>query len=220
MITFHEVSKYYDTNTALRDVSLKIDKGEMAFITGPSGAGKSTLLKLIYAAERPDSGKVTVGEWESDRLRESDIPILRRNIGIVFQDFRLLYNMNVYDNVALSMRVRKIHEKEIKSAVLDALKLVNLRHKVEAMPSALSGGEQQRVVIARAVVGEPFILLADEPTGNLDPDTATGIMRVFREINAKGTTILVATHNRELFRSTGLRVLRLDNGSIVDETRG
>lgn len=220
MIAFHDVSKFYDTNTALRNVTLKIEKGEMAFITGPSGAGKSTLLKLIYAAERPDTGKVTVGEWESDRLRESDIPYMRRNIGIVFQDFRLLYNMNVYDNVALSLRVRSMSEREIKPIVLDVLKLVNLRHKVEAYPSALSGGEQQRVVIARAVVGEPFIVLADEPTGNLDPDTASGIMRVFREINAKGTTILIATHNRELFRATGMRVLRLDSGSIVEEMRG
>lgn len=220
MITFQDVSKYYDSNTALRNVTLKIEKGEMAFITGPSGAGKSTLLKLIYAAERPDAGKVTVGEWESSRLKESDIPLLRRNIGIVFQDFRLLYNMSVYDNVALSLRVRKMSEKEIRPAVLDVLKLVNLRHKVEAFPATLSGGEQQRVVIARAVVGEPFIVLADEPTGNLDPDTAAGIMRVFREINAKGTTILIATHNRDLFKATGMKVVRLDGGVVAEETRG
>lgn len=220
MIAFHDVSKFYDTNTALRNVTFRVEKGEMAFVTGPSGAGKSTLLKLIYAAERPDSGKVIVGEWESDRLKESDIPFLRRNIGIVFQDFRLLYNMNVYDNVALSLRVRRMSEREIKPIVLDILKLVNLRHKVEAFPASLSGGEQQRVVIARAVVGEPFIVLADEPTGNLDPDTAAGIMRVFREINAKGTTIIIATHNRDLFRGTGMKVIRLDNGSIMEETRG
>lgn len=220
MIGFYNVSKFYGTNTALRNITFNIEKGEMAFITGPSGAGKSTLLKLIYADERPDSGKVTVGDWESDRFKESDIPYLRRNIGIVFQDFRLLYNMNVYDNVALSLRVRRIPEREIKPIVLDVLKLVNLRHKVLDLPSTLSGGEQQRVVIARAVVGDPFIVLADEPTGNLDPDTASGIMRVFREINARGTTILIATHNRELFRSTGMRVLRLDSGNLVEETRG
>lgn len=220
MIGFYNVSKFYGTNTALRNITFNIEKGEMAFITGPSGAGKSTLLKLIYADERPDSGKVTVGDWESDRFKESDIPYLRRNIGIVFQDFRLLYNMNVYDNVALSLRVRRIPEREIKPIVLDVLKLVNLRHKVLDLPSTLSGGEQQRVVIARAVVGDPFIVLADEPTGNLDPDTASGIMKVFREINARGTTILIATHNRELFRSTGMRVLRLDSGNLVEETRG
>ncbi len=220
MIAFYDVSKFYDTITALRNITLQIEKGEMAFITGPSGAGKSTLLKLVYAAERPDSGRIVVGEWDSERLKERDIPFLRRSIGIVFQDFRLLNNMNVYDNVALALRVRGMSERDIKPLVLDALKLVNLRHKVEAFPPTLSGGEQQRVVIARAVVGEPFILLADEPTGNLDPDTASEIVRVFKEINAKGTTILIATHNKELFRSTGLRVFRLDNGCIVEETRG
>lgn len=220
MITFHDVSKFYDAHTALRNITLNIEKGEMAFITGPSGAGKSTLLKLIYAAELPDSGKVTVGDWESDNLKDSNIPFLRRNIGIVFQDFRLLNNLNVYDNIALSLRVRGISERDIKPVVLDVLKLVNLRHKVDAFPSTLSGGEQQRVVIARAVVGEPFIVLADEPTGNLDPDTAAGIMRIFREINAKGTTILVATHNRELFSATGMRVFRLDSGNLLEEMRG
>lgn len=220
MITFHDVSKFYDAHAALRNITLNIEKGEMAFITGPSGAGKSTLLKLIYAAELPDSGKVTVGDWESDNLKESKIPFLRRNIGIVFQDFRLLNNLNVYDNIALSLRVRGISERDIKQVVLDVLKLVNLRHKVDAFPSTLSGGEQQRVVIARAVVGEPFIVLADEPTGNLDPDTAAGIMRIFREINAKGTTILIATHNRELFSATGMRVFRLDSGNLLEEMRG
>lgn len=220
MITFHDVSKFYDAHVALRNITLNIEKGEMAFITGPSGAGKSTLLKLIYAAELPDSGKVTVGDWESDNLKESKIPFLRRNIGIVFQDFRLLNNLNVYDNIALSLRVRGISERDIKPVVLDVLKLVNLRHKVDAFPSTLSGGEQQRVVIARAVVGEPFIVLADEPTGNLDPDTAAGIMRIFREINAKGTTILIATHNRELFSATGMRVFRLDSGNLLEEMRG
>lgn len=220
MITFYDVSKFYDAHAALRNITLNIEKGEMAFITGPSGAGKSTLLKLIYAAELPDSGKVTVGDWESDNLKESKIPFLRRNIGIVFQDFRLLNNLNVYDNIALSLRVRGISERDIKQVVLDVLKLVNLRHKVDAFPSTLSGGEQQRVVIARAVVGEPFIVLADEPTGNLDPDTAAGIMRIFREINAKGTTILIATHNRELFSATGMRVFRLDSGNLLEEMRG
>lgn len=220
MITFHDVSKFYDAHAALRNITLNIEKGEMAFITGPSGAGKSTLLKLIYAAELPDSGKVTVGDWESDNLKESKIPFLRRNIGIVFQDFRLLNNLNVYDNIALSLRVRGISERDIKQVVLDVLKLVNLRHKVDAFPSTLSGGEQQRVVIARAVVGEPFIVLADEPTGNLDPDTAGGIMRIFKEINAKGTTILIATHNRELFSATGMRVFRLDSGNLLEEMRG
>lgn len=220
MINFQQVSKFYDTATALRDINLSIEKGETAFITGPSGAGKSTLMKLIYAAELPDSGRITIAEWETDKLDGATIPQLRRNIGIVFQDFRLLLNKNVYDNVALALRVRRIPEKEVKALVLDALKMVNLRHKTDSFPSTLSGGEQQRVVIARAIVGEPIIVLADEPTGNLDPDTAAGIMRIFKEINVRGTTILIATHNRELFRDTGKRVIRLDNGNMVNEERG
>lgn len=220
MINFQEVSKYYDTVTALRNITFSIEKGEMAFITGPSGAGKTTLLKLIYAAEVPDSGKVSVADRDTDKLNGSSIPKLRRNIGIVFQDFRLLSNKDVFDNVALTLRVRKISEREVKPLVFDALKMVNLRHKTDCFPSTLSGGEQQRVVIARAIVGEPLILLADEPTGNLDPDTASGIIRIFKEINAKGTTILIATHNLYLFKDTGKRVLRLDNASIVREERG
>ncbi len=220
MISFKQVSKYYDTTTALRNINLFIEKGETAFITGPSGAGKTTLMRMVYAAEFPDSGRVTVAEWDTYGLSGSSIPKLRRSIGIVFQDFRLLLNRNVFDNVALALRVRKVPEREVKPLVLEALKMVNLRHKTDSFPAALSGGEQQRVVIARAVVGDPIIVLADEPTGNLDPDTATGIMRIFREINARGTTILVATHNKELFRNTGKRVVRLDNGDIVSEEAG
>ena len=220
MIEFQEVSKFYDTVTALRNINLFIGKGEMLFLTGPSGAGKSTLLKLIYAAEMPDSGRITIATWDTARLNGSTIPKLRRTIGIVFQDFRLLLNRNVFDNIALTLRVRRVSEREVKALVLDALRMVNLRHKADNLPSALSGGEQQRVVIARAIVGDPTILLADEPTGNLDPDTAAGIMRIFKEINARGTTILIATHNPNLFKDTGLRVLRLDNASLVREEKG
>jgi cell division transport system ATP-binding protein len=220
MIHFSGVSKHYNTTAALKDINLSIEKGEMAFFTGPSGAGKTTLLRLIYAAEFPDTGRITVYGWDMDSLDSTDIPLLRRSIGIVFQDFRLLLNKNAFDNVALALRVRKISEREVRVRVLDALKMVNLRHKIDSHPSTLSGGEQQRVVIARAIVGEPFILLADEPTGNLDPETASGIMRIFREINAKGTTILIATHNKDLFRDTGKRVFRMDSGSIVREERG
>ncbi|HXX58301.1 MAG TPA: cell division ATP-binding protein FtsE, partial [Thermodesulfovibrionales bacterium] len=220
MIHFDNVSKYYDTNTAIRNITLSFEKGELAFITGPSGAGKTTLLKLIYAAELPDSGSVSVADWQTDRLDGSTIPLLRRNTGIVFQDFRLLDNMTVFDNVALSLRVRNVPERNVKEEVLDALKMVNLRHKTDSFPPALSGGEQQRVVIARAIIGEPTILLADEPTGNLDADTAAGIMNIVREINAKGTTILIATHNRDLFKNSGKRVIRLDAGSLVGEARG
>lgn len=220
MIQFNSVSKSYDNNTALRDINLSIEKGEMAFLTGPSGAGKTTLLKLIYAADLPDKGKVTIDKWETDKLNASEIPFLRRTIGIVFQDFRLLENKSVFDNVALALRIRNIPERDIKPQVLDALKLVNLRHKTENFPPSLSGGEQQRIVIARALVGEPAILLADEPTGNLDPDTAAGIVRIFKEINAKGTTMFVATHNRALFKDTGNRVIKLDGGAIVGEDKG
>ena len=220
MIRFQKVSKHYGNQTALRDITFSVEKGDMAFITGPSGSGKTTLLKLIYLAEKPDEGTISIGERETGKIRESDIPIMRRNMGFVFQDFRLLNNRNVFDNVALALRIRGVDEKEVKTRVFESLKSVNLRHKTDSHPAALSGGEQQRVVIARAIVSEPAIILADEPTGNVDPDTAAGIVKTFKDINIKGTTILIATHNRELFRNTGRKVLRLDNGNLVGEERG
>jgi cell division transport system ATP-binding protein len=220
MITFLDVTKEYDKQTALRNITFSIEKGEMAFITGPSGSGKTTLLKLIYLAEHADSGSITVAGFEIDQLRESSVPILRRHIGVVFQDFRLLANRDVFDNVALALRIRGVGEKEARGRVFEALKTVNLRHKSDAFPRRLSGGEQQRVVIARAIVSEPTVLLADEPTGNLDPDTAYGVMRTFKDINAKGTTVLIATHNRELFRHTGRKVIRLDTGNLIGEEKG
>jgi len=220
MIRFDEVSKHYDTHTALRKVTFSIEKGEMVFITGPSGSGKSTLLKLIYMAERPDEGNISVSEWDTNTVRESQIPLLRRNIGVVFQDFRLLGNRDIFENVALSLRIRGVEEKELKARVFEALKSVNLRHKTENYPDTLSGGEQQRVAIARAIVSDPMIILADEPTGNVDPDASTGIIRTFKDINAKGATIVIATHNRELFRNTGRRVLKLDFGNYAGEELG
>ncbi len=220
MIHFTNVSKIYENQTALRDITFSIEKGEMAFITGPSGAGKSTLLKIIYLSEKPDEGSVTIAEWELSKLKEASIPFLRRNIGVVFQDFRLLDNRNVFDNIAMALRIRGMTEYDVKERVMEVLKTVNLRHKADSFPKTLSGGEQQRVVIARAIVGEPTVLLADEPTGNLDADTAAGITRMFKEINAKGTTVLVATHNKELFRNTGRRVIKIDNGTIVGEEMG
>ena len=220
MIYFKNVSKHYDTHTALRKVTFFVEKGEMAFITGPSGSGKSTLMKLIYMAERPDEGNITVSDWEVDNIRESHIPALRRSIGVVFQDFMLLDNRNVFENVALALRIRGVDEKDLKPKVFEALKIVNLRHKADCYPYALSGGEQQRVSIARAIVSEPIIILADEPTGNVDPDTSAGIIRTFKDINARGATILIATHNRELFRNTAKRVLKLDFGNFVGEEIG
>jgi cell division transport system ATP-binding protein len=150
-------------------------------------------------------------------LKESSIPFLRRNIGVVFQDFRLLADRNIFENVALALRIRGLNEKEIKSIVYSTLKIVNLRHKTDSLPNSLSGGEQQRVVIARAIATEPSVLLADEPTGNLDHDTAAGIMRTFKSINSRGTTVIIATHNRELFRNTAKRVFMLDAGNLVRE---
>jgi cell division transport system ATP-binding protein len=220
MIRFQNVSKHYGNQTALRDITFLIEKGEMVFITGPSGSGKTTLLRLIYLAEKPDEGTISVAEWETGKMKESNVPLVRRNMGFIFQDFRLLNNRNIFDNVALTLRIRGADEKELKTKIFEALKLVNLRHKTDSYPLALSGGEQQRVVIARAIVSEPAIILADEPTGNVDPDTSAGIIRTFKEINIKGTTILIATHNRELFRNTGRRVLRLDTGNLVGEETG
>jgi cell division transport system ATP-binding protein len=220
MIQFQKVSKQYDNQTALRDITFSITKGEMVFITGPSGSGKTTLLRLIYLAEKPDEGTISIGEWETGKIKESDIPRVRREMGFVFQDFRLLDNRNVFDNVALALRIRGVDEKELKTRVFESLKSVNLRHKTDSYPLALSGGEQQRVVIARAIVSDPTIILADEPTGNVDPDTAAGIVKAFKDINIKGTTVLIATHNRELFRNTGRKVLRLDTGNLVGEERG
>jgi len=220
MVSFEDVTKLYDNYTALKRITFSIQKGEMVYVTGPSGAGKSTLLKLIYQAERPDEGVITVAGVRTDTLKDGDVPYLRRRIGVVFQDFRLLASRTVYDNVALALRLRGMPKRQLRPLVMETLKMVHLRHKADAYPPSLSGGEQQRVVIARAIVAEPMLLLADEPTGNLDVDTAAGIMRRFKEINAKGTTVVIATHNRELFRNTGLRVLRLDEGLLVREEIG
>ena len=220
MIRFNDVSKHYDNQTALRKITFSVEKGDMVFITGPSGSGKSTLLKLIFSAVKPDEGDIIIADTELRTLKESDISSLRKKIGVVFQDFRLLSNRDIFENVALTLRIRGMDEKEIKVRVFETLKTVNLRHKSDSYPDALSGGEQQRIAIARAIVSEPTILLADEPTGNVDPDTSAGIMKTFKEINAKGTTILLATHNRELFRNSGKRVLKLDFGNFAGEEIG
>jgi cell division transport system ATP-binding protein len=220
MIHFQEVSKHYNNQTALRKITFSVEKGEMVFITGPSGSGKTTLLKLIYRAQKTDDGSISVAGWEIEKLKESSIPLLRRNIGVVFQDFRLLNNRNIFENIALPLRIRGMNDRDLKACVFDSLKIVNLRHRSDSYPETLSGGEQQRVAIARAIASEPSIILADEPTGNVDPDTSTGIIRTFKDINARGATILIATHNRELFRQTGKRVLRLDNGDLVGEEIG
>jgi len=220
MIQFQEVSKHYENHTALRKITFSIQKGEMVFITGPSGSGKTTLLKLIYLAEKPDEGSISVAGVTFSRVKEARVPLLRRNIGVVFQDFRLLENMKVFENVALSLRIRGLNDRDLKARVFDALKIVNLRHRADSFPETLSGGEQQRIAIARAIVSEPSIILADEPTGNVDPETSRGIMDTFKDINARGATILIATHNRELIRQTGRRVFKLQNGDLLGEEIG
>jgi cell division transport system ATP-binding protein len=220
MIAFQNVSKYYEHQGVLKNITFSVQKGEMAFLTGPSGAGKSTLLKLMYLAEWPDEGDIVIEDFHLQSLKPPQIPHLRRSIGVVFQDFKLINNLTVFDNVAMALRIKGVGEKEIKNLVSVALKKVHLRHLSDSYPRSLSGGEQQRVVIARAIVTEPLVLLADEPTGNLDPNTSIDIIKLFEEINLQGTTILIATHNRELFRNTGRRVLKLDGGNLIGEEVG
>jgi len=215
VILFENVTKIFEGKPALKELSFHVEKGELVFITGPSGAGKSTLLKLVYHAERPDIGTITIAGQRRDTIRPGEIPFLRRNIGVVFQDFRLLATRTVYENVALALRIRGMKEREIKPQVMETLRVVNLRHKSDSYPPKLSGGEQQRVVIARAIVAEPMLLLADEPTGNLDPETSAGILKIFKDINAKGTTVLVATHNRDLYGNSGRRVFKLIDGNLM-----
>jgi cell division transport system ATP-binding protein len=220
MIVFQNVSKYYEHQSVLKNITFSVQKGEMAFLTGPSGAGKSTLLKLVYLAEWPDEGDIVIGDFHLQSLKTPQIPHLRRSIGVVFQDFKLINTLPVFDNVALALRIRGVSDREVKTSVSKALKKVHLRHLSDSYPKSLSGGEQQRVVIARAIAAEPIVLLADEPTGNLDPNTSIDIIKLFEEINLQGTTILIATHNRELFRDTGRRVLKLDGGNLVGEEVG
>ncbi len=220
MIEFSSVSKNYEDDLILKDLTFTIDKGELAFITGPSGAGKSTLLKLIYCDERPDSGQIVVAGWDVGKLKQKTIPYLRRNIGIVFQDFRLLHSKTVFDNVALALRVHYMQPQAIKDDVMAMLKEVKMQHKAYTYPQHLSGGEQQRVVIARAMVSKPTVVLADEPTGNLDIDNTKTIMSMFREINARGTTVLIATHNEYLYHGTGRRVFYLKDKNIEQEMIG
>ena len=214
MVRFNNVVKLYEGNPALNEVSFSVERGEMAFVTGPSGSGKTTILRLIYLADWPDSGSISVDGVGTTDVSESRIPYIRRKIGVVFQDFRLL-NRTIFENVALALRIRGISE--VKAPVNETLKMVGLRHKADSYPTALSGGEQQRAAIARAIIGDPTVLLADEPTGNLDPDTAAGILQIFKDVNAKGTTVLIATHNRDLYMNSGRRVFRLSEGGIVPE---
>lgn len=219
MIDFKNVSKTYPNGThALYDVNLSIDRGEFVFIVGASGAGKSTFLKLIMHEENPTSGEIVINGTNTTKLRRSKVPYLRRHMGIVFQDFRLIEKMNVFDNVAFAMRAVGKPYSVIKSRVPYVLELVGLKDKMKNKPSELSGGEQQRVSLARALVNNPEIIIADEPTGNVDPEMSHEIIELLTEINSKGTTIIVVTHEHELVREFGKRVVVIDHGRVKSDT--
>jgi cell division transport system ATP-binding protein len=219
MIEAHRVSRTYARGVyALRDLSLRIDKGDFVFLTGPSGAGKSTLLRLLLRRDVPSDGQLMVGGRNLADLTPRQVQAYRRSVGFVFQDFKLLPKKTILENVAFVPRVLGIPASQQQRRTFQVLKWVGLQHRMTAYPLELSGGEQQRVAIARAIVNDPLIILADEPTGNLDPDLSLEIMNLFREINARGTTVVVATHDRELIRRVGRRSVTLDHGQIVEMT--
>ncbi len=219
MIDFKGVSKTYPNGTvALDDVNLSIDKGEFVFVLGHSGAGKSTLLKLMMREEKPTSGSIIVGSYDLNKIKNREIPYLRRNIGMVFQDFRLIPTMTAYENVAFAMRVTNIPLRDIRKRVPYILHLVGLAHKARVYPTELSGGEQQRVALARALVHNPPIIIADEPTGNIDPDLSFEIMELLTEINRLGTTVVVVTHEQDMVRQFNRRTVKLEKGSVVFDT--
>ncbi len=221
MIQLFHATKYYDRRPALTDVTLQIDKGEFVLLMGPSGAGKTTLLKLLYCATSLDEGQILIQGRNVARIKPSAVPYLRRTMGVVFQDFKLLPKKSVYDNVALPLLVQGLSAFETRRKVMEALKAVGVDHRKESRPAMLSAGEQQRVCIARSIVNSPIILLADEPTGNMDAELAREIVELFKTINARGTTVLVATHNRQVIEQVGRRVVTLDQGKVVsDEGRG
>ncbi len=222
MIEMQDVYKTYPNGVvALNGINVRIKQGEFVYVVGPSGAGKSTFIKMMYREEKPTSGTIMVNGVNLAKLKDSKVPLLRRHIGVVFQDFKLLPKLNVYENVAFALEVIEESPKAIRQKVMEVLDLVGLKHKVRSYPNELSGGEQQRVSIARSIVNSPKIVIADEPTGNLDPETSWGIVELFEKINDRGTTIVMATHNKEIVNATRRRVIAIENGKIVrDEARG
>lgn len=222
MIEFQDVTKIYDNNVyALSNINISIDKGEFVFLVGPSGAGKSTLIKMLVKEVEPTSGKLIINGTDLSTLKRNEIPYYRRKVGMVFQDFRLIPTLSVYENVAFAMRVVEAPYKEIRKRVPMVLSLVGLSKKYKDFPTELSGGEQQRVALARAIVNNPAILIADEPTGNLDPETAAGIMDILKDINNAGTTILMGTHAKDIVDVMKKRVIAIEKGNVVrDEQRG
>lgn len=215
MLHFFNVSYRYNQNDGVSQVTFSVANGEFVFLVGPSGAGKTTIFRLINLELFPQQGNIVLDTWNSIYLSKKDIPYVRRKLGIVFQDFKLLRDRSVYENVAFAMRVVGARRRKIKRRVLKVLKEVGLSHKRLKYPHELSGGEQQRVAIARALVNEPFILLADEPTGNLDKDTALEILKLLEKINSQGTAVLMATHNNHLARATQKRIIYIHQGRIV-----
>jgi len=218
MIQFHNVFLAYQKDaTALQNINLKIPKGEFVFLTGPSGAGKTTLLRLIYGALNASRGQVLIDGQNVSRLTQSELPYLRRSIGVVFQDFKLLQNRSVFENVAITLEVQGGGSRtDISKRVMHILRQMGMENKISLTPQRLSGGEQQRVALARALVNEPKILLADEPTGNLDDANKMQILNIFKEANVKGTTVVVATHDRRLIEHAHYRIIRLQNGELFD----
>ncbi|GFN32633.1 cell division ATP-binding protein FtsE [Paenibacillus xylaniclasticus] len=222
MIEMQDIWKTYADGThALRGVSVRIDRNDFVYLVGPSGAGKSTFMKLIYREEIPTKGQIFVNGFNIGKLKPRKIPYVRRNIGVIFQDFRLLPKMSVYENIAFAMEVIEAPKKLIRKRTMEVIELVGLKGRHNSLPSQLSGGEQQRVAIARAIINNPSVIVADEPTGNLDPETSWGIMNLLEEINFRGATIVMATHNREIVNSLRKRVIAIEDGTIVrDEARG
>lgn len=221
MIAFENVTKLYGSNVGIQEVSIRIAKGDFCFLVGPSGAGKSTFIKLILKEVQPDKGRIYLGGNETTNLANRAIPKLRRNIGIVFQDFRLLPKKTVFENVAFAMEILHTSPRSVRRQVPQVLSLVGISSKADKYPHELSAGEQQRVAIARAIINSPSLLIADEPTGNLDPDTAWEIMKLLEQINLRGTTILMVTHAKDIVDRMGKRVIAIDQGRIVrDDVQG
>jgi cell division transport system ATP-binding protein len=219
MIQLYRVTKYYEGVPALREVSFTVDKGEFVFVTGASGAGKTTLLKILFCAERADQGQIIIQGVNVFRLDKASIPYLRRNMGFVFQDYKLLSHKTVFENIALALKVVGTPYGEIERKAYQVLKKVGMEAKRHLTPPKLSGGEQQRVAVARALVNEPQVLLADEPTGNLDPQSGQEIFRMFKDINMKGTSVIVATHDWETVRKMQRRIITMERGKVTDDGR-
>lgn len=222
MIEMTRVTKRYPNGiTAINDMSVTIEPGEFVYVVGPSGAGKSTFIKMMYCDERLTTGEIKVGNFDLKRIKQKDLPYLRRYVGVVFQDFKLLDKKTVYENIAYAMEVIGKKPSVIRKRVLEVLDLVGLKHKIRMFPSELSGGEQQRIAIARAIANMPGVLIADEPTGNLDPDNAMEIMNILERISGNGTTVIMATHSRSIVNNIKHRVLAIENGRLVrDEQEG